>query len=72
MKKDRLLKEAVEVLKKPHVEKWCDKNLKGRSQADTIKDLLRGIKESKLTVEEALYVIFVVGLQWDVKFEGVP
>lgn len=73
MNKNRLLVECVEFMKNsPHVQKWYDENLKGENQAETINSLMKGIEEKKLTVKEALFIAFIVGLQWKEKFEGIP
>ena len=70
--KNQALKECIEVLKSPYVQKWYDKNLSSAPQTDTIKMLERGVDRGELSTREALSISLLVGYQWNVKFEGVP
>jgi len=71
-KKDELLKELLEIMKRPNVEQWYNKNLKGKPQCNTINSLIVGIITDKISTKEALTLALVTGIQWNVKFEGVP
>ncbi len=70
-KKADLLKECVKIMQKASVEKWYKENLETKPQVETIQTLLTGINSQLLSVEEALSIALVVGVQWDTKFEGV-
>jgi hypothetical protein len=59
-------------MKHPRVSNWYEKNMMNKSQVDTIDVLLNGINANELTTKEALCIALIVGVQWDVKFEGVP
>lgn len=72
MSKNELVQETIEVLENPKVAIWYEKNLKGMNQKSTITILEMGINLKELTIKEALHIAFLVGLQWNVKFEGVP
>jgi len=72
MKKSELLKECVKILEKPHIKQWYDKELKGKPQHETINSLEKAVRDGILTIREALSIAFIVGVQWNVKFEGVP
>lgn len=72
MKKDKLLKECVEVMKKPHVEKWYSTNMEKQSQSESITKLEQAVINHDLVLHDALCLALVVGYQWDVKFEGTP
>lgn len=71
-KKSELIKECIEILAKPNISTWYDKNLKGTPQYQTINLLEKAIKENQLSIKEALAICLIVGFQWNVKFEGVP
>lgn len=71
MKKAKLLKECASVLQIPKVETWYQKNLHGKNQGETINSLEKAIEENELTIREALSIALIVGVQWDVKFNGV-
>ena len=71
MKKDVLLKECVNIMHSEKLEKWYNKNMKGKSQENTISVLEQAVKNNELTIKEALVISFVVGFQWLGKFEGV-
>ena len=70
-KKIELLKECAWLMKKPSVELWYKENMESDPQADTVKALATGVSSGKLTIEEALSIALIVGVQWEVKFEGV-
>jgi len=70
--KNELLKECAMTLQTPKVSDWYHKNLRGKPQADTINLLEVAVSKGDLTVREALSVVLVVGIQWNLKFEGVP
>jgi hypothetical protein len=71
-KKDELLKECLEIMKRPSIEKWYNQNLKGKPQCNTINSLIVGIITDKISTKEALALALVIGIQWNEKFEGVP
>ena len=70
--KKELLQKCKETLENTRIFKWYDKNLTGDNQGNTIQSLMLGIEHKEITVEEALYIALLVGVQWNVKFEGVP
>ena len=72
MSKNILLDECLKVLQDPKVETWYTKNLTGRPQKDTIRDLARGVESGDLDLKSALAIAFIVGFQWMDKFKGVP
>ena len=72
MKKDELLKECMKIMQEPWVAKWYKENLETKSQIETINTLVCGVESGKLTARQALSIALVVGVQWNVKFEGVP
>ena len=72
VKKNELLKKAAEQMRNPWVAKWYEDHLEGKSQGETIDVLLEGIIDHSLTIHAALMIAFVTGVQWKVKFEGVP
>lgn len=71
-KTKEILKQLKEILHQPSVEKWYGENMEKDSQANTIKTLTNGVSSGKLKIEEALSIAFLVGFQWNEKFEGVP
>ena len=70
--KDKALRKCIEVLNSPSVEKWYETNLETMPQSNTIPTLEKGIEKGEITTREALSICLLVGLQWSVKFEGVP
>jgi hypothetical protein len=70
-KKDVLLTEAIQVMQRPNVDSWYKQTLEGKRQEETINDLVRAIEVGTLTPREALFIAFLVGYQWEVKFKGV-
>ncbi len=70
--KNKALKKCIEVLNSPSVGKWYETNLSTMPQSDTIQTLEKGIEQGEITIKEALSICLLVGLQWNVKFEGVP
>jgi len=66
------LKKCIEVLKSPYVSKWYDANLTSTPQSETISTIEKGVERGEISVKEALVISFLVGYQWNVKFEGVP
>lgn len=70
--KKKLLEESMEVMQKVHVQVWYRNNLEGKNQYYTIQRLREGVRHGHLSISEALCIALVVGLQWNVKFEGVP
>ena len=70
--KNKALKKCIEVLESPSVLKWYETNLQTMPQSETIKTLEKGIEREEITTREALSICLLVGLQWNVKFEGVP
>ncbi len=70
--KAKLLKECVELLKKPRVKNWYDKNLLSKPQGETINSLKAGVSSEELSLEEALSMALIVGFQWLVEFENTP
>ena len=71
-KKNKLLKECLKVMQKDYVSKWYKENLETKPQIETINVLVNGVFSEDLTVEDALSIALIVGIQWDVKFKGVP
>ena len=71
-KKDILIKQSVKILEMPRVRKWYSENLETTGQEETIDRVKNGFHKGELTIEEALTIVFIVGYQWNVKFEGVP
>ena len=71
-KKKKLLEECIAVMKKDEVEQWYNQNLKDKSQYYTLSTLEKAVLNKELTIKVALTIAFVVGVQWHVKFEGVP
>jgi hypothetical protein len=69
--KNELVKECTEIIQRPSVIVWYDKNMKDAPQYDTIKTLMKAIRRNDLTLEEALSILLIVGIQWNVKFDGV-
>lgn len=59
-------------MKQSHIEMWYAEKLEGKNQGDTINSLEKAVQIGELTINEALSIAFVVGLQWNVKFKGVP
>jgi hypothetical protein len=72
MKKEELVKECAKILEKPKVAKWYDEKLETKPQSETINELEKAITKGELTLREALSICLIVGVQWNVKFEGVP
>ena len=70
--KKELLKECVKAMQKDYVTKWYKENLETKPQIETINALANGVLSEHLTVRDALCIALIVGVQWDVKFEGVP
>jgi hypothetical protein len=71
-KKNQALKDCVKVMKRPNVAEWYKENMESKKQLNTVSALREAVHLGKLTVEEALSIALVVGVQWNVKFEGVP
>ena len=71
-KKDELLKECARIMESPGVIAWYQQNLKSQPQSETIKALEKGVSSGKLSLKAALSIALIVGVQWDVKFKGVP
>ena len=67
--KDILIDDVKEVMTHPGAIAFYEANLTGAPQKDTIKALAQGLRNGELTIEEALSVAFLVGLQWKVKFD---
>ena len=72
MKKNELIKECISILQSPKVSKWYEENLKDKSQVVSLVSLENAVADIELTVYEALVLAFICGLQWDMKFKGVP
>lgn len=70
--KKKLLEECIAVMKKPEVEEWYNEYLQGKPQYYTISTLEKAVLNKELTIKDALSLAFVVGIQWNYKFEGVP
>ena len=70
--KNMALKECIKVLEAPKVLKWYETNLETMPQYETIKTLEKGIELGEITITEALSICLLTGIQWSVKFEGVP
>ena len=70
--KNIALKKCIEVLGSPSVLKWYETNLTTMPQSETVKTLEKGIERGEITTREALSICLLVGVQWNVKFEGVP
>jgi len=71
-KKEELIKECAKILQSPKVSKWYKEYLEAKSQVYTIDSLEFGVSRGKLTLREALSIALIVGVQWNIKFEGVP
>jgi hypothetical protein len=69
IKKNDLLKECLEVMKRLDIVAWYDKNLKDKPQYYTIATLNAGVVSGALTVKEALALALVIGIQWNTHFE---
>jgi hypothetical protein len=72
MKKEELVKDCAKIMGSFKVSNWYQKNLETNSQGETINELVKAVIEKELTIREALSVCLIVGIQWNVKFEGVP
>lgn len=70
MKKDVLLKECVSIMRSEKLEKWYNKNLKGKPQENTISVLEKAVESNELTIKEVLVISFVIGFQWLEEFDG--
>jgi len=70
-KKNELLFESVKVMETEKISKWYHEKLENKNQRYTITVLEFAVKNKELTIYEALHIAFIVGVQWDVKFEGV-
>ena len=70
--KSELLDECREVLERPLVEQFYERYMERTSQRDTIKVLQEGIRNGLIDSYEALCISLLVGIQWNVKFEGTP
>jgi len=70
--KNIALKKCIEVSESPSVLKWYETNLTTMPQSETVKTLEKGIERGEITTREALSICLLVGVQWNVKFEGVP
>jgi len=70
--KNELLKKCANIFKQTHIEMWYRENLHGKPQYDTINALEKGVQNKELGIKEALSIALIVGVQWNVKFEGVP
>ena len=71
-KKANLLEECITTMKKPNVNQWYEQNLTGKPQYYTLLRLEKAVLSKHLSAKDALTIAFVVGLQWNDKFEGVP
>lgn len=71
MEKEELLKECINVFRTTKVMEWYKENLEKKPQYETINSLEIAVSNGKLTVREALSIALIVGVQWNVKFEGV-
>lgn len=69
--KNELLKECAKILQSSKVSKWYKKHLESEPQYETINELAFGVFQEELTVREALSIALIVGVQWNIKFEGV-
>ena len=70
MKKDVLLKECLSIMRSEKLEKWYNKNMKGKPQENTISVLEKAVESNELTIKEVLVVSFVIGFQWLREFNG--
>jgi len=70
--KEELTKEIAKLLQQPLIEDFYKRYLENDSQGNTIITLTTGVKSGKLTIEQALSIALIVGIQWEVKFEGTP
>jgi len=70
--KNMALKKCIEVLESPSVLTWYETNLSTMPQSETVKTLEKGIERGEITTREALSICLLVGLQWNIEFEGVP
>jgi hypothetical protein len=77
MNKRELVDECAKILERPNVSKWYTENLEGKPQGDTLRQLVDAIsynpesRSHSLTVEEAIAIALIVGLQFTEKFQGV-
>jgi len=69
IEKKKLLKECLDIFRKPNVEEWYKKNLKEKNQYYTINSLEKGVQTKELSIREALALALVIGVQWNVNFE---
>ena len=67
-----ILQDLKKILQIPKVEQWYEENMKDDNQGNTIKVLAQAVSKSTLTTEEAIGIAFLIGFQWNEKFEGTP
>ncbi len=72
MQKDKMVREATEQFATDRVQRWYSSHLEGKNQGETINEVGRALARTELSISDALSIVFIVGLQWNVKFEGVP
>lgn len=70
--KKEVLKQCAKIMSSPIVARWYKENMEGQPQANTIETLTTGVASKALRIEEALSIALIIGVQWNVKFEGVP
>lgn len=68
LRKKEAIKKVIEVVRRTNVNAWYGKNMENKPQANTVNQLLSGITEGDLTIEEALNIALLVGIQWNEKF----
>jgi hypothetical protein len=67
-KNKEMLKKCRKILITDKVAEWYTENLEGDKQENTIETLLKGIEKGKITIIQALYLAWLVGFQWNEKF----
>lgn len=64
-----LLDEINETMHKSETEKWYDAKLAGTPQNDTVRILAEGVRLKEISIETALHIAIVTGLQWFEEFK---
>jgi hypothetical protein len=66
--KQELEKELAETLSQPIIEDFYKQYLENDSQGNTVITLETGVKNGKITIEQALKIALLVGIQWKERF----
>jgi hypothetical protein len=72
MNKKEMMKKALEVFTSDRVQKWYSANLEGNNQGNTIDQVGHGVMHGEISMTDGLVILFIIGYQWNEKFEEVP